>query len=89
MIKLLERLNQERRDAVRQIGIKPGDFINKLGWFGDVWSQVESVYDNDERYGSVTCYDRDQRRGTGIVYFDTSRHLLLRREGMTPTPQSS
>lgn len=75
MIDYLEGLKRERRDAVRAIGIKPGDFINILSWFGDVWSQVESVYDNEERYGSVTHYRNSGRHQTEILYFDNIRKV--------------
>jgi hypothetical protein len=47
--------------------VKKGDFVQKVWWFGDVWAEVLSVYD-DPNYRSIEYAWADARSGHDSVY---------------------
>jgi hypothetical protein len=47
--------------------VKPGDFVQKVGWYGDVWAEVLSVYDSPG-YRRISYAWADNRSGTDSVF---------------------
>ena len=53
----------------RSVEVKPGYFIQKVGWYGDVWAEVISVSKGiDSRWKSVTYADSKRDSGHDSVY---------------------
>jgi hypothetical protein len=48
--------------------VKPGYFVRKIWWFGDVWAEVLSISDWSPEYKSITYAWQDSRHGTDSVY---------------------
>lgn len=47
--------------------VKPGDFVQKIWWYGDVWAEVLSVYD-DPHFRSISFAWADTRCGHDSVH---------------------
>jgi hypothetical protein len=53
----------------RSVEVKPGYFVQKLGWYGEVWAEVLSVSEGmDDRFKSVTYADPRRDCGHDSVY---------------------
>lgn len=58
--------NREIAEAAKAYEVvEPGDYINIISWFGDVWALVESTYNCSEGFSaSVWFWNRDRKDTT-------------------------
>jgi hypothetical protein len=59
-----------RAKSLFDAGVSPGDFVNVMGKYGDVWYEVEKTFfeDKDPYSLSLTLYDTSYRTGTNYTY---------------------
>jgi hypothetical protein len=62
--------NRTRLNIVRSWNIQPGDFVNMVSWFGDVWAEVKKVVGT-----WIVLYRHDGKYKTDMVYIGNVRKL--------------
>jgi hypothetical protein len=62
--------NRTRLNIVRSWNIQPGDFVNLVSWFEDVWAEVKKVVGT-----WIVVYRHDGKYKTDMVYIGNVRKL--------------
>jgi hypothetical protein len=71
--------NHKKRDLeIRKLKLKRGMWVNLSDEFGDVWHEVDRIYESKDFYASVYIYDRisndsDKSKITSEYYYEISK----------------